>query len=132
MSTESRKKFKIVMFGDYGYLTYRVGKLSLVNQFINKHPTFMFSRKEFRFTKNVSIDKNDVILEIKIIKNHEINDGFLYQERYSRPLFRCIKFFILVYDITNAKSFDLIRFEKKNHNRDINYVLVGNKADNEI
>lgn len=68
MSTESRKKFKIVMFGDYGYLTYRVGKLSLVNQFINKHPTFMFSRKEFRFTKNVSIDKNDVILEIKIIK----------------------------------------------------------------
>ena len=124
---ESELKIKVVLIGESG-----VGKTSLISQFENG-----------KFDADVT-PTNGATFLTKRIELEEEKKGITFelwdtagQERYrslSQMFFKDANAALIVYDITNKKSFDEIKnywvnFLRENGPKDIIIYLVGNKCD---
>lgn len=130
MSHRKKVLLKVIILGDSG-----VGKTSLMNQYVNERYTEQYKATigaDF-LTKEVSIDDKLVTLQIWDTAG---------QERFQSlgvAFYRGADACILVYDITNAKSFDGLdtwreEFLNQASPRDpenFPFVVLGNKVDKE-
>ena len=120
---QKREHHKIVLLGDSS-----VGKSSIVNRYIN-HRFFEYNESTVGaafFTKHIIHNDRDIILDIWDTAG---------QERYNSLLpmyYRGAKAAIIVYDVTDNKSFDKAKHWFQEMSRilaDIIIILVGNKID---
>lgn len=121
---------KVVVLGDSG-----VGKTSLMHQFVNKRFSAQYRATlgaDF-LTKPVIVDDKDINLQIWDTAG---------QERFQSlgvPFYRGAEACILVYDITNEKSFrsldnwfdDFIAQASPKDPDNFPFVVIGNKVDRE-
>jgi len=120
------EKCKVVLVGNSG-----VGKTCIINNIINK---------EFNADEVPTLSANFINLKLKIKELNKIIDFDIWdtagQEQYksiAKVFYRDASIGILVYDITNEKSFEELNFWlnqlKKNASKDIIIGLCGNKSD---
>ena len=142
----SKKKYllKVVILGDAGwandiipfFLKSRVGKSSLLNQYVKKE----FSL-EYKSTKGVDFLTNEVIVEDYVVQL-QLWDTAGSERFHSMgcSFYRNTECCVLVFDLTNQKSFESIENWRKEFLDMLNpkdpetfpFVLLGNKCDNEI
>ena len=120
---QKREHHKIVLLGDSS-----VGKSSIVNRYIN-HRFFEYNESTIGaafFTKHIITNERDIMLDIWDTAG---------QERYNSLLpmyYRGAKAAIIVYDVTDHKSFDKAKYWFQEISRiltDAIIVVVGNKVD---
>ena len=120
------EKCKVVLVGECG-----VGKTCIINNLINK---------KFNEDEKSTLSANFINLKLKINELNKIIDFDIWdtagQEQYksiAKVFYRDASIGILVYDITNEKSFEELNFWlnqlKKNASKDIIIGLCGNKSD---
>jgi small GTP-binding protein len=120
------EKCKVVLVGNSG-----VGKTCIINNIINK---------EFNADEVPTLSANFINLKLKIKELNKIIDFDIWdtagQEQYksiAKVFYRDASIGILVYDITNEKSYEELNFWmnqlKKNASKDIIIGICGNKSD---
>jgi len=130
MAAPHRKKIllKVIILGDSG-----VGKTSLMNQYVNKK----FS-KQYKATIGADFLTKEVMIDDKLV-TMQIWDT-AGQERFQSlgvAFYRGADSCVLVYDITDSKSFDSLAGWKEeflvqaapNNPDDFPFVCIGNKLD---
>ncbi|KAN0015576.1 hypothetical protein ACTFIU_008312 [Dictyostelium citrinum] len=117
--------FKIVVIGDSG-----VGKSNIINRFVkNKFENeFITSIGIGFFSKIVYVEDRAINLQIFDIPGHQrFRSSIITQE------FRVAHIIIIVFDVTDQKSFDTIptRLEEVERyaNKDVIIIIIGNKCD---
>lgn len=120
------EKCKVVLVGECG-----VGKTCIINNLINK---------KFNEDEKSTLSANFINLKLKINELNKIIDFDIWdtagQEQYksiAKVFYRDASIGILVYDITNEKSYEELNFWmnqlKKNASKDIIIGICGNKSD---
>jgi len=125
MSNNNIEKIKLILIGNCG-----VGKTCIINKYINDtfDPTEITSDQVQNFGKKLIIDNKKIELDIW---------DTVSQEKYlsiSRLFYQGTQILILVYDVTNEKSFDDLDFWKNSFfencgNDDVIIGVAGNKED---
>ena len=118
------ENIKIIVVGET-----EVGKTCIINQYINQN-------FDFNYMTTIAMDKSKKEIEIDNTNlNLEIWDT-AGQEQYratNKIFMKGAKIALLVYDITNEKSFEQINYwhetVKNMNNENIIFCLVGNKND---
>ena len=116
--------FKFIVVGEVG-----VGKTSFINQFITE---------EFQenYTATLGMDIASKIVEINDTKVNLIIWDTAGSEAFrslARSYYRAVSGMFLLFDITNEKSFENVKFWleecRNNASNDPSVILIGNKAD---
>ena len=123
---EEEYTFKVILVGNTG-----TGKTSILYNFVNGMNDCL------NVTPTIGIDfgTKKIVMENNKIKLNLWDTAGL--ERYrsiTRSYFRSIAGAVIVFDLTNRESFNKIPIWKNeiienSHNKDIQFILVGNKSD---
>lgn len=130
MASRKKQLYKIIILGDSG-----VGKTSLLNQYVNNRYT-----QQYRATVGADFMAKEVMIDDRVV-NLQIWDT-AGQERFQSlgpAFYRGADCCVLVYDITNQKSFESLdswrdEFLMQGNPKDpenFPFVVLGNKSDRE-
>jgi len=130
MASRKKQLYKIIILGDSG-----VGKTSLLNQYVNGRYT-----QQYRATVGADFMAKEVMIDDRVV-NLQIWDT-AGQERFQSlgpAFYRGADCCVLVYDITNQKSFESLdswrdEFLMQGNPKDpenFPFIVLGNKCDKE-
>ena len=123
---KKKTKFTIITEGESA-----VGKSWLIKKYLNKELTVTYGLREwFQVEKKITINNREIEITLDIFDN----PGNEYSLSSEKLIINCSDGILLVYDITEKRSFEIIpkfltfiRELKQNQNFPI--VLIGNKID---